>query len=223
MRRNPNSLSLVVATLMLSLVLVGCNDSNRNSRAAFVLIDISEDYASELSKARSLSHYLLANLNSGDSLAVAFIDNSSFTERNIIAQATFDHRPSLANAQKRQFQQELDAFMERFRVPSHHSDITGGVLLALDYLNETRAGHKHLFLLSNLEEDVPPWLNRDLTLELEGVQVSAINVKRRDADNRNPLDYQQRLSAWQQRVEAGGGQWQVVNDLARLDSAVTLR
>lgn len=203
--------------------LMGCGEPANHSRAAFVLVDISGGYAGELDKARTLSNYLLANLNSGDSLAIGFIDNSSFSERNIIARATFDHRPSITNQQKREFQGQVDAFLTRFSVPSHHSDITGGVLLATDYLSEVNAGQKYLFLLSDLHEDIPPGLNRDINMNLDGVHVVAVNVKRQRSDNNDPAAYQRRLTDWQERIEAGGGHWQMVNDLARLETAVVLR
>lgn len=200
------------------LLCMACSQPGEHARAAFVLVDISSDYARELHKAEILSRVLLARLDSGDSLAIAFIDNSSFTERNIIARATFDHRPSVAIAQKRQLQAELAAFMERFTVPSHHSDITGGVLLARDYLHETPARHKQLFILSDLHEDLPPWLERDMAIGLDGIEVIAVNVKRQRSDNNNPAAYRERLAHWQQRVEASGGQWQLVNDLSRLEA-----
>lgn len=210
------------ASVLLAL-LMGCSEPVDHSKAAFVLIDISSDYAVELKKAQTLTNYLLANLHSGDSLAIAFIDNSSFTERNIIARTTFDHRPSVANQQKRAFQTQLDAFIKRFRVPSYHSDISGGVFLAADYLKEIGAGQQYLFILSDLHEDLPAYLNRDVAVSLSDVQVVAINVKRQRSDNHDPLAYQNRLIAWQQRVEESGGRWQMVNDLARLESAVALR
>lgn len=213
---------LLVATVFASLLLA-CAEPANNSRAAFVLIDISTDYAAELKKAQTLSRYLLANLHSGDSLAVAFIDNSSFTERNIIARTTFDHRPSVANQQKRAFQTQLEDFVERFRVPSHHSDISGGVFLASDYLTELGAGRQYLFILSDLHEDLPPWVNRDAAVNLDNIHVVAINVKRQRSDNNDPQAYQHRLALWQKRVEDSGGRWQVVNNLSRLESAVVLR
>ncbi|MDQ2076795.1 VWA domain-containing protein [Marinimicrobium sp. ABcell2] len=209
---------MVLAALAV-LLLHGCGAPPDNRRAAFILIDISGDYASELQQARTLSNYLLANLNSGDSLAIAFIDNSSFTERNVIAQATFDHRPSVASQQKRLFQSQVDGFLDKFRVPSHHSDITGGILLASDYLHEMEAGQKHLFILSDLHEDLPPWLDREVKANLDSVHVVAVNVKRQRGDNNNPREYQERLAGWQQRVEEGGGHWMLVNDMARLERA----
>ena len=212
-----------VVLASLTLLIAGCGEPTNNSRAVFVLVDISSDYASELMQARSLTNYLLADLEGGDSLAVAFIDNSSFTERNIIARASFDSRPSFANQQKRAFQAQVNAFFERFRVPSYHSDITGGVLLARDFLTEADAGRSYLFILSDLHEDLPPWLNRDVGLDLEGIEVVAINIKRQRSDNNDPQAYQARLSTWQSRVEEGGGSWRTYSDLARLERAGVLR
>src|SRR5690625_7872685 len=127
-------------------------------------------------------------MNSDVSLAIAFNDNSSCTERNVIARVTFDHRPSVASQQKRHFQGQVEGFLRKFKVPSHHSDITGGVLLASDYLQEMDAGRKYLFILSDLSEDLPPRLARDLPLKLESVPVVAVNVKRQRQDNNSPRD-----------------------------------
>lgn len=221
--RNAEHRVCSIVCMLLVTLSMGCSEPANVSRAAYVLIDISSDYAAELKKAQTLSNYLLANLHSGDSLAIAFIDNSSFTENNIIARVTFDHRPSVANQQKRAFQTQLDTFIKRFRVPSYHSDISGGVLLAADYLKEVGAGRQYLFILSDLHEDLPAHLNRDVAVSLSDVQVVAINVKRQRSDNNDPQAYQHRLAAWQQRVEASGGRWQMINDLARLETAIALR
>lgn len=216
---------VLVATLCAAAValLSACGESTNNSRAAFVLVDISEDYASEMEKARTLTNHLLNQMESGDSLAIGFIDNSSYSERNIIASAEFDHRPSVATRQKRELRAELDAFLERFRVPSAHSDITGGVFLARDFLNGANAGERQLYLVSDLNEDLLPDLKRDIPLNLKGVDVVAVNVKRMQTDNRDPRAYERRLADWQERIESGGGSWRVANDLARVDIVTAQR
>ncbi|BES73211.1 hypothetical protein RE428_42290 [Marinobacter nanhaiticus D15-8W] len=213
----------LVSVLMLSLSLVGCGQAADHSRAAFVLIDISRDYAPELEKAQRLSHYLLTQLDSGDSLAIAFIDNSSFTERNVIAQETFDYRSSVANRQKREFQAKVVSFIEKFHQPSYHSDITGGVLLATDYLRGIDARDKQLFILSDLHEDLPPQLKRDMAMNLKDVEVVAVNVKRQLSDNNNPAAYYDRLETWKAQVEQGGGHWKLVNDMAQLERTIAVR
>lgn len=215
-------LKLAMLTLLMVLM-VACGEPRNHSRAVFVLIEIQGDYASEMDKARTLTNYLLGTLTSGDSIAIAFIDNSSYSERNYIARAEFDHRPSVTTQQKRIVSAELNAFMEKFEVPSAHSDITGGVLLARDFLRESGAGHRSLFILSDLEEDLMPGMNRDMSLGLEDVQVVAVNVTRRRDDNFNPQAYEQRLAHWQERIEASGGEWQLANDLARLEEMALLR
>jgi hypothetical protein len=49
---------------------------------------------------------------------VARIDTGSFSEKDIIAKATFDERPSMANKQKRAFAQRVHDFIARENSPS---------------------------------------------------------------------------------------------------------
>lgn len=218
--RGLTGLAIVLASMA---PLAACGEASNHDRAVAVLIDIQNEYASEMDKASRLTNYLLPRLNPGDSIAVIFIDNRSYTERNYIARTTFDDRPSIAIQQKRHVRAGLDAFMNDFEVPSAHSDITGGVLLARDFLRESEAGERYMFLVSNLDEDLKPSLNRDVPLELEGIEVVAVNVTRQLADNRDPQAYQRRLAQWQKRVEQAGGQWRVANDLARVERMALVR
>lgn len=212
----------LVAAALLTLLVTAC-DAGPQNRAAAVLIDISGEYAGEVDKARKVTSYLLAGLEPGDSIAIAFIDNTSYSDRNFIARADFDHRPSVANDQKRKVRAELDAFLERFSVPSYHSDLTGGVLLARDFLQSTKAKTKQMFLLSDLDEDLMPHLERDEPLHLGGIEVVAVNVIRRDSDNVDPENYRQRVAQWEQRVKNDGGRWKMVNEIDRLESVAALR
>lgn len=212
----------LAAAALLSLLVTACNSGPQN-RAAIVLIDISGEYADEVEKARQVTNYLLAGLDAGDSIAIAFIDNTSYSDRNFISRADFDHRPSVANDQKRKVRAELDAFLERFSVPSYHSDLTGGILLARDFLQNTKAKTKQIFLLSDLDEDLMPHLDRDEPLQLGGIEVVAVNVIRRDSDNVDPEGYRERVAQWEQRVKQDGGSWQMVNEIDRLERLAALR
>ncbi len=207
---------------LVAVLLAGC-DSGPHNRAAVVLIDISGEYAAEMEKARRVTSLLLGRLDPGDSIAVAFIDNTSYSNRNFIARVDFDHRPSVANDQKRAVRKELDAFLERFSVPSAHSDLTGGILLARDFLERTRAADKQIFLLSDLDEDLKPELDRSGPLKLDGIEVVAVNVIRGERDNIDPGHYRERVSHWQQRVQDDGGQWDMVNEIDRLQGMVAQR
>lgn len=210
------------AALLAAALLAACGGGPTH-RAAVVLIDISGEYAHEIEKARQVTSYLLGTLNPGDSIAVAFIDNTSYTERNFIARTDFDHRPSVANNQKRQVRARLDAFLDDFEVPSWHSDLTGGILLGRDFLQSTGADNQQLFLLSDLDEDLKPELDRDVPLELGGIEVVAVNVIRRNGDNIDPKHYRERIAHWQQRVSDNGGQWKMVDRIERLQSLVAAR
>jgi hypothetical protein len=152
-----NSFKRLVATaaLPLSLLLSGCGEQAPQNKAVYLLIDTSGTYTQELNKAQAILNYLLANLDSGDSIAVARIDSGSFSEKDIIAKTTFDMRPSTANDQKRQFKLAMDEFAANLKKGSANTDITGGVLQATQYLNETGAGNKYVFIFSDLEEDLP--------------------------------------------------------------------
>ena len=100
----------------------GCGDSRSHAQAVYVLIDTSGTYALEANKAQMIINYLLGTLQPGDSLAVARVESRSFTEKDIIAKATFDSRPSQANAQKRAFRDKTDAFLKTVKA-SRYTDI----------------------------------------------------------------------------------------------------
>ncbi|WP_341936682.1 vWA domain-containing protein [Marinimicrobium sp. C2-29] len=214
-----------LTVLLLSVgLLVACSDAGRpDNRAVYLLLDTSGTYTEELEKAQSIIAYLLGALQSGDSIAVARIDSGSFTEKNLIAKVTFDDRPSTANSQKRAFKQTVDEAIGNIKRGSAHTDITGGVIQAHDYLTETGAGQRYLFVFSDLEEDLQAGHIRDFPIEMNGVNVVAINVTKLRGDNIDPREYAERLDNWQARVEQGGGSWRVVNDLERLNRLIEVR
>lgn len=219
----PLPMALVVVLAVLSL-LTACSDSQRpDNRAVYLLVDISGTYTEELDKAQAVINYLLGALDSGDSMAVALIDSGSFTEKDIVAKVTFDDRPSTTNSQKRAFKQEVDAALESIERGSSHTDVTGGVIQANEYLTETGAGLKYLFVFSDLEEDLQSEQIRDFPIDVPNVNVVALNVTKLRQDNIDPRDYGKRLERWQSRVEAGGGTWRVVNDLEHLNKLIVLR
>jgi hypothetical protein len=210
-----------VTTLAISLFMVvligGCSgEAMPNSRGVYLLIDTSGTYATELEKAQQLINVILVRLEPGDSFAVGRIDTGSFSEKDIIAKMTFDDRPSIANKQKRQFREVINQFVQKAR-PAQHTDITGGVLQAIEYLNEKNTGIKDVLIYSDLEEDLPKGYIRDIPLQLGGFSVTALNVTKLRADNVDPRKYLTRLEDWQTRVEEGGGRWNVINDMDRLE------
>jgi uncharacterized protein with von Willebrand factor type A (vWA) domain len=209
---------------LLCLALLGagfsasCGDSRSHAHSVYVLVDTSGTYAQEAAKAQVIINYLLGTLNPGDSLAVARVESRSFTEKDIIAKATFDVRPSQANAQKRAFREKTDAFLKNVK-QSRHTDITGGLLQGAEFLNETGAGTKTIVVFSDMQEELDKVTMRDIPMNLKRIRVVAVNVVKLKTDNIDPRRYFGRLEAWQKRVvAAGASEWRVINDLERLDS-----
>ncbi len=208
---------LLSATTLLATLLTGCSqDAGPQNRGVYLLMDTSGTYTKELNEAVQLINVILIKLEPGDSFAVARIDTGSFSEKDIISKMTFDTRPSAANQQKRKFREKIDKFIKNVR-PASHTDITGGVLQAIEYLNEKEPGVKEILIYSDLKEDLPKGFVRDIPLQLQGFNVVALNVTKLRSDNRDPREYLSRLENWQSRVEEGGGQWLVINDMDRLE------
>src|SRR2546426_3942273 len=153
----------------------GCGDSRSHANAVYMLVDTSGTYAREAAKAQIIIHYLLGTLQSGDSLAVARVQSRSFSEKDIIAKATFDSRPSHANAQKRAFKDKIDAFVKSV-AGSAYTDITGGLIQGGMYLNETGAGRKTILIFSDMQEELDKVTIRDFPINLKDIRVVALNV-----------------------------------------------
>lgn len=205
--------ALVLGALLL---LSGCGEPAARNTGAYLLLDTSGTYQEEINKAENIITYTLSQLGPDDSFAVARIDTGSFSEKDIVAKVTFDDRPSHANHQKRQFAERINIFVDRVR-PAPNTDITGGLLQAIEFLNEKESGRKIIFIFSDLKEDLETGYVRDIPLELEGFEVVALNVTKLRSDNVDPREYLSRLEEWKARVEAGGGSWRVINDLDRLE------
>jgi hypothetical protein len=87
-------------------------------------------------------------------MAVARIDTGSFSEKDILAKVTFDQRPSVANTQKRAFQKQVADFVQSV-TGSSHTDISGGLLQAVEYLNEAESGQKFILIFLILKRNWP--------------------------------------------------------------------
>ena len=213
-RRAFTKLSL---SLMGAAWLPACGDAKSHAHAVYMLVDTSGTYALEIDKAQAIVNYLLGTLQSGDSFAVARVRSRSFSEKDIIAKATFDARPSQANAQKRAFKEQVEAFTKTAR-GSAYTDITGGLLQGALFLNETGAGKKTILIFSDMQEELDKQTVRDFPISLKNIRVVAVNVVKLKTDNIDPRRYMGRLDEWKKRVElAGASEWRVINDLEHLD------
>jgi len=207
----------LLAVAACALLVGGCADKRSHAQAVYLLIDTSGTYVSELDRAQQVVNYLLGTLNPGDSFAVARVKSRSFTEKDIVAKATFAKDPMQANQQKRTFKDQV-AKLDAKAKGSAYTDITGGVLQAAEFLNETGAGRKTLLIFSDMQEELDKQTQRDVPLNLKGIRVVALNVTKLNTDNMDPRRYTGRLEAWEKRSrEAGASDWGVVNDLEHLE------
>jgi hypothetical protein len=202
-----------------AILLVACSQNAPRNTGVYLLVDTSGTYNKEVQKAEQIILFVLGKMGPSDSFAVARIDTASFTERNIVAKATFDDRPSAANQQKRSFAGLVQQFVDD-SYASPYTDITGGVLQAIEFLNEKQPGRKEILIFSDMKEDLARGYVRDLPLDLRGFDVVALNVTKLRSDNVDPREYLGRLDAWRARVEKGGGHWRVINDLEHLDTVL---
>ena len=208
---------LALSSIPALALAAGCTDQRVHSHAVYLLVDTSGTYAEEVGKAQVIVNYLLGTLQPGDSLAVARVRSRSFSEKDIIAKATFDQRPSQANAQKRVMKEQVEAFTGSAR-SSVYTDITGGLIQGALFLNETGAGRKTILIFSDMQEELDKAAVRSFPIDLKDIRVVAVNVVKLKTDNVDPRRYLGRLEDWEKRVVAAGArEWRVINDIEHLD------
>lgn len=194
------------------LLAAGCSDGRSHARATCVLVDVSGTYDDQR---REVVHIvrtgLLPRVRPGDTFLLVRIDDASYGKENVETAVTFDAQPSRANAQKLALAGKLDRFAA-VKKRSRFTDISGALLLAAEYLRETRAGKKTIVIFSDMREELPPGAKRALgPRELEGIDVVAMNVKRLQSDKLDPGAYRKRLGGWGTRLGASGAaSWKVV-------------
>jgi hypothetical protein len=205
-----------IALIVLGLFLAGCAPPQATNSGVYMLVDTSGTYREEIQKAQQIIGYTLSRLDATDTFAVARVDTGSFSEKDIVAKMTFDDRPSTVNRQKRLFAEQVDTFVNEAS-SSAYTDITGGLLQAVEYLNEKEPGAKTVLIFSDLKEDLQDGYIRDIDFDLDGFNIIALNVTKLRSDNVDPREYLTRLEQWQTKVEKSGGSWQVINDLDGLE------
>ena len=213
-----NTAIKIYTFLLLSVFLLSCSDEPEipDSRGVYMLLDTSGTYTKELKQAQRVINYVLSELNPGDSFAVARVDTGSFGDKNIVAKVTFHDRPSAANQQKRAFREKIDQFIQKVK-GSAYTDITSGILQAVEYLTETGTGHNTILIFSDLKEDLRKGYKRNIPLQVKNYSVVALNVTKLRSDKIDPREYLARLETWRAKVESAGGEWRIINDMTQLE------
>lgn len=214
------SVQRLLAVAGLAAAIGACGPQANRNHAVYLMIDTSGSYAREVGKAQGVVNYVLGGLNPGDSMAVARVKSRSFTERDIIAKVSLVKDPLQATSQKKLFSDQFAEFARATQEArgSRYTDLTGGIMQAAEFLNETGAGRKTIIIFSDMEEDLDPKAVRDFPIRLDGIRIVAINVIKLETDNVDPRRYIDRLDWWEKRtLEAGATEWRVVNDIQNLD------
>ena len=177
-----------ISIFLCCLFLASCSGSQAGNSGVYMLIDTSGTYREEIVKAEQIIRYTLSQLDATDSFAVARIDTGSFSEKDIVAKMTFDDRPSSMNRQKRVFAEQIQTFVDESS-SSPYTDITGGLLQAVEYLNEKDPSAKTVLIFSDLKEDLQDGYIRDISFDLDGFNIIALNVTKLRSDNVDPREY----------------------------------
>jgi len=205
-----------ISITLLCLLTASCSVSQTDSDGVYMLIDTSGTYREEIDKAEQIIRFTLSRLDASDSFAVARVDTGSFSEKDIVAKMTFDDRPSMINRQKREFADQVHKFVTESK-SAPYTDISGGLLQAVEFLNEKEPHRKTVLIFSDLKEELQAGYVRDIDFDLAGFNVIALNVTKLGSDNVDPREYLGRLAEWKTKVESSGGTWRVINDLDGLD------
>jgi hypothetical protein len=207
------------AILFLAQVLgiAGCTDPARKPRAAYVLIDAARLRSAS---AQEVVRHFLSALQPGESFGIACLGTGNFSDRDTIVSLSLDARPSVATQQKRLLKTKFDEF-----TPSPGSggplDIAGALLYAVAQLGDTNAEERYVLILANLGREQIPEPVKEFPLQMEGCRVISITVEDEKLPARQQATALKRLEAWEEWVETGGGEWEVVNDLALLATIFT--
>ncbi len=216
----------IALALAAAALVSGCGPKGNYHQAVYMLIDTSGTYSKQVGKAQAVVNYLLGSVQPGDTLAVARVKSRSFTEKDIVAKVTLNKDPLQATSQKRAFSEKFDQFAKSTTSGkgSKYTDISGGVIQAAEFLNETGAGRKTIIIYSDMQEELDYKTKRDFPIQLDGIRIIAVNVTKLSTDNIDPRRYMGRLEWWEKRaLEAGASEWKVVNDMEHLDRIFSAR
>ena len=204
--------AVAILVLAQAVGIAGCTEPARKPRAAYLLIDAPRLRSAQ---AQAVVNHFLSALQPGESFGIACLGTGNFSDRDTIGSVSLDARPSLATQQKHLLKKKFDEFTSSPR-PAGHLDIAGALLYTVAQLGETNAEERYVLILADLGKEQIPEPVKDFPLQMEGCRVIPIIVENGELIGRQQAAALKRLEAWEEWVQAGGGEWQVVNDLALL-------
>jgi len=191
----------------------------KETKAIYVLIDSAESEEQQSNDLIMAMRHLLNILKPGDSIALARIDNKNFSEKDEVLRLRFDRRTAMANAQKRAFLESVKQFCQNIE-PGKGNDITGGVLHAIEYLNETQASQAYILVFSDLQLNAKKDYFKNFTINFNGIHVIAMKIKKILEDEIESKKYLERTNEWANQVNAGDGKWSLLYDVKKLNEVI---
>ena len=208
--------ALFVLGLAAGLIAAGCAADTNHSNGVYVLIDAGENHSLDPGYARQVILYLLQTLTPADTLAAASIGSAGFSDRDIIAAMTFDQRPSIANSQKRVFRDRFERFLqETADIP--HADLSGGILQAIETLNQTAPDRKTILVLSDLKKGPTRAAAGEVSFQMSGFTVVVLKTENWQIDPQDTNPQLLRAENLCRKVEGGGGRCRIIDDLLQLE------
>lgn len=180
------------------------------SRTVYMLIDTSGTYVKEIKRAHKIIKAIVVRMQPGDTFILARIDSDSFSEKDILINVKLDYKSTKANQQRVALVKKVNRYIKKVR-SSRYTDITGGILQALDVLKRNKAGNKSIIIFSDLKEDLKKSQKRNIPMNFAKIKVVSVNVTKLKSDNRDPRKYFRRIEKWKKNVEKDGGSWEVID------------
>ncbi|MFV1997338.1 MAG: VWA domain-containing protein [Acidiferrobacterales bacterium] len=211
-------ISALMLVVLAALSISSCGGGN-GRHAMYMVVDVSGTYARQSDKARDVLKYLLITANPGDTLALARINSRSYTEKNIVAKVTLENVPSKANAQKKDFAAKVDRFVRKIRRVrgSAYTDISGALILATEFLRETKASKQTIVIFSDMKQELGKGTVRNFDYDVKGIRFVVINIAKLRSDNVDPRRYKRRMEAWQKKLlDSGATEWVVITDMDKV-------
>ena len=208
--------TLFALGLAAGLIVAGCTADTNHSNGVYVLIDAGENHSLDPGYARQVILYLLQTLTPADTLAAASIGSAGFSDKDIIAAITFDQRPSIANSQKRVFRERFERFLqEKTNIP--HADLSGGILQAIETLNQSAPDRKTILVVSDLKKGSNHTAARGASFQISGFTVVVLKTDNWQIDSRDTNPQLLRAENLCRKVEGGGGRCRIIDDLLQLE------
>jgi len=208
---------LKLLLLSASAVALGSCEVGIPTREVYVLLDISGSYFPRLLHNTRDFKSLVMPLAAGDNFVMAYIQSCSFTDTARILEIQMATRQAERHAQILQ----INDFVEnklRLLTSTTHTDITGAIILATDYLRPSRSKRKSIIILSDMLEALPGTCIRPLLLDesiLDGFTIVIANVGKSQEDNENIDRYFSRLNSWTTKLQAAGAEVFIVNTITQ--------